>query len=393
MRKRKKVRSHNKIIILVGIAALTFTFGAYFAVYKPAEKFNVPTLFSQKAVTETFYPTQYSDTHITKNAIVTDRHLENLFAFERESLTASVAESIQTGAWTGTGPEKGTWLWTPVPDITPAYASKIISGAKSAGLSNIYLSIDSYLDIFAMPNSPEKDIQKKAFDKTVEDFVTLAHKNNMTVDAEGGWRNWAEPGNEYKAFAVIDYAIEFNKTHTEKLRGFQFDVEPYLLLSYLINKTQTLSNFLNLINASVTKLNRTDLQFSVVIPEFYDGTKGKTPAFTYAGVSGYTLDHLLQILERRQGSNIIVMSYRNFSKGDDGSIDISKNEISEADNYHTKVIVAQETGDVQPAYITFHNTSLSYYKKQVQAIEQTFGKEKSYGGSAVHYINSLMELE
>lgn len=86
------------------------------------------------------------------------------------------------------------------------------------------------------------------------------------------------------------------------------------------------------------------------------------------------------------------MSYRNFSKGDDGSIEISKNEITLADSYKTKIIVAQETGNVLPPYITFHNTTLSYYNKQIATIEKAFALDKSFDGIATHYVNALMEL-
>ena len=216
----------------------------------------------------------------------------------------------------------------------------------------------------------------------------------MTVDAEAGWRNWAEPGNEYKAFAVADYVLQFNTAHTEKLRGLQYDIEPYMLDSYKKDKETALRNFVDLVNKTVTRLNNSDLELSVVIPDFYDGVGSKeTPQFIYGWSYGYTLTHLLNVLERRPGSTILVMAYRNRSEGADGSIYISKNEIQEADAYHTKIVVAQETGDVSPPSITFHNTSLSYLNTQIQNIQKEFAGDESYNGVAIHYINALMELE
>jgi hypothetical protein len=244
-----------------------------------------------------------------------------------------------------------------------------------------------------MPNGKEKDEAKEKFDSILRDFIQVASKNGIKVDAEAGWQNWAEPGNSYKANVVLDYVINFNKRNKEKFRGFQYDVEVYLLPEYFENREKTLSNFLSLINQTVTILNNTDLQFSVVVPEFYDGTLDETPSFNYRGKKAYPIEHLLSILDRRAGSKIIVMSYRNFSQGKDGSIDVSTNEILTANKYDTKVVLAQETGDVPPPYITFYGKSKNEYEEQVKLLEEEFINEKSYGGLATHYINAFMELK
>ncbi len=343
---------------------------------------------------KTVYPTLYSDEHITPNAVISDPKFKNISFAPRESQLANVISvvSINTGTKTY-GSENGTWLWTPTLDITTKYMDSIISGAKKNGIKNIYLSIDSFLDIYVMPPGEEKDKKKTQFDKIISDFIKKANANDIKVDAEGGWRNWAENGNTYKAFVTIDYAREFNKTHAEKFRGFQYDIEPYLLDSYKNNKIAVLTNFLNLVDQSVAFLNGSDLSLSVVIPEFYDGTNNETSEFSYAGKTGFAVDHLLTILDKREGSKIIVMSYRNWSLGNDGSIEVSKDEITSANKHKTKVVLAQETGDVNPPYITFHNTTHSYYSKQLNLLQKSFSKDKSFGGVATHYINALMALK
>src|SRR3989344_2203332 len=395
MRKRKLLSRQKRFLIftLLGISAFGALYSFFFFENKTAKSDVAKASLSKERYI--IYPAQYSDTHITVNAIEGDPRFKNLSIFPREDLVANVAQSIKLNRVTKNSgqAEKGTWLWTPVLDITPKYRNSIITGAKKHGIRNIYISIDSYLDIFVMEDGPEKDRKKKMFDDILEDFITEAHKNNITVDAEGGWRNWAEEGHIYKAFAVVDYAIEFNKTHKEKLRGFQYDVEPYLLSYYQKDKMSVLRNFVTLINETVSRLHESDLALSVVIPEFSDGTGGETPQFKYAGKTAYAIDHLLSVLERRPSSNIIIMSYRNFSLGDDGSVDISKHEVTSAKKYNTKIIIAQEIGEVNPPYVTFHNTSKSYYEKQMQTIQKTFAKEKSYGGVAIHYINALLELK
>jgi len=340
------------------------------------------------------YPTVYSDRHITQNAKISDPRLRSNFSSDVTKSLSNVVSSVQTNNSTkgATDGERGTWLWTDTLKITPEYRKLIISEAKKNGLNSIYLSIDTYLDIYALPAGAEKEVKQKEFDAVIVDFIREANQNGIAVDAEGGWRNWAEEGNTYKAFAVLDYVIQFNAIHTEQFRGMQYDVEPYMLSDFEKNKKKILINFLNLANAVVVKMGGNNMELSFVIPEFYDGMGDKTPQFFYGYRYNYTVDHLLRILDKRTNSKIIVMSYRNFNDGADGAIEISRDEITRANKYNTKVIIAQELGDIEPANYTFYNTSHSYYKKNIDEIEKTFTSEKSFGGIAAHYINALMEL-
>ncbi len=56
------------------------------------------------------------------------------------------------------------------------------------------------------------------------------------------------------------------------------------------------------------------------------------------------------------------------------------------------MLIAQETGDFPPPYITFFNTSKSHLKDGVGKIEEAFEADRSFGGVSLHYINSLMAL-
>ncbi|MFZ2523502.1 MAG: hypothetical protein WAW92_03920, partial [Minisyncoccia bacterium] len=313
---------------------------------------------------------------------------------DKTSLLGNVISSIKNNNIPKyTGAENGTWLWTPILQITPEYTKKILSDAKRNGIKNIYLSIDSYLDIFVMPDGPEKNTKKKEFDNIIENFIVEADKLNISVDAEAGWRNWAELGNSYKAFATMSYAIEFNENHKLGFRAFQYDVEPYLLDYFSEDQEKVYGNLINLVDESVAKLDNTNLLLSVVVPEFYDGSSADTPKIFYAGERLYPIEQLLRVLDKRIGSTIIIMAYRNFSQGPNGSIEISKDEIALANKYKTKIILAQETSEVLPSYITFFNLKKTYFVNEMNTLNSFFSKEKSFGGIATHYINTLALLK
>ncbi len=281
---RQKKLNQKKSLTLVFILAISIVSILYIVGGKK-EPLPVTMEDGENVDTNIIYPVQYSDEHITENAIIADPRFKSLAYFDKNSLLANSISSLSHTSSTVTAGESeaGTWLWTPILEITPKYQSTIISGAKKNKIKNIYLSIDSYLDVYVMADGAEKSKIKKEFDDRVESFITEAKDAGITVDAEGGWRNWAENGHSYKAFAVLDYAVRFNKTQENKFRGFQYDVEPYMLESYKNNKKVVLTNFLDLIAETVRRLNNTDLELSVVIPEFYDGQNGETPKFTYNG--------------------------------------------------------------------------------------------------------------
>jgi hypothetical protein len=391
MKSLKKYHLAKIISIFVILVLGTISMLSIESKFNPQTNSEAPIV---KRKTKTIYPTQYSDDHITSNAVISEPRFKELGFFDKETLLAStISNVVKNPNLDRSKTEKGTWLWTPIIEITPKYAEYIVNGAKKNGVNTIYMSVDSYLDIFVMAEGNDKSKKRETFDKNISDFITLAKKNGISVDAEAGWRNWAEDGNTYKAFTILNYVKNYNSSHEAKFRGFQYDIEPYLLSRYEINKTSVLKNYLDLIGESVIRLNNTDLLFSVVIPEFYDGTNNDTPNFTYLGKSGFAIDHLISLLNRRVGSEIIVMSYRNFSKGDDGTVEISQDEINKANLSKTKVIIAQETGDVKPPYVTFHDTSKAYLTKQIDNIQKSFGKDKSFGGVAIHYANAYLDLK
>ncbi len=114
----------------------------------------------------------YSDRRINQSAISTDLDFEYL-AFQSKTpkrlpfsnQIAGAIKSIQSLVVPREGPayplEYGTWVWTPTLEMTEEYMDSLISGAAEEGINTIYLSIDSYLDIFSLPRGEEKTVWKK----------------------------------------------------------------------------------------------------------------------------------------------------------------------------------------------------------------------------------------
>lgn len=291
--------------------------------------------------------------------------------------------------------EYGIWVWNSPMKMSSTTEQTVVNFVANNKINVIYVTVDDYLDIYNLPEGLDKEAKKKNYSDALENFIKLANSKNIKVDALAGWRDWAEPGVTWKAFAILDYVKEFNSTRASKLRAVQYDVEPYLLSTYETNKAKHLTNFVKLVDESAKTLATSNIDFSIVIPHFYDSEQKWTPSFSYGGYTTHAFNHLLRIMDTRPNSSIILMSYRNFSEGNNSTVQISQVEVAQASasNSTTKIIVGQETGNVEPDYVTFYNTSRSYFEEQISIVKNTFNAYKNFGGMAVHYIDPFMQLK
>lgn len=290
----------------------------------------------------------------------------------------------------------GVWVWDSPIQMTTTKADSQITYAKANGFNLLYITVDDYLNIYSMTNGSAKDAQKAAYFDALSHIITKANSVGISIDVEGGWRDWAKPENRWQGFALIDFVKEYNqKNPTAKIRGFQYDVEPYILDEYENNKSSVLGDYVEFIDQSVTRMKSVDAVFSIVIPHFYDSTQAWTPAINYNGSTKYTFTHLLDILQNKPGSEIILMSYRDFFSGPNGTQEISEAEIKEASSgkYSTLITVAQETGNVDPSYVTFYGSTKANLFSNLSTISGYFGKYSNYGGTAVHYLDSFQVLK
>jgi hypothetical protein len=293
-----------------------------------------------------------------------------------------------------TGKEQGMWIWNFPSAMLTTAATQQLKDLAANGFNTVYITTDDYIDIASMSAGTAKTQASATYFRNLAQFVMTANSLGMQVDAEGGWRDWAYPANQWKGFALIDMVKAYNTANPNaKLRGFEYDVEPYLLPEYETNKASVLTQYVGFIDASVQRLVGTDIKFSITIPHFYDDVNQWTPPITYGGRTEYTYNQLLDILEKKPGSEILLMSYRNTFDGTNGTRAISETEVKEASpGYHTQVIVGQETGNVDPAYVTFYGMTRSAVAAALSTIGSSFASYANYAGTAVDYSDPYLAL-
>jgi hypothetical protein len=317
------------------------------------------------------------------------------------SLSAPTSTAVQTPtvptSTTSTDPlkfqESGIWEWNTPTMMSVADMQTAVNEVSANSFNAIYLTIDDYLTIDALPAGSVKSAALTNYQNLVNTFLSLAAQKGISVDAEAGSRDWADPINAWKATDIINFVANYNSSHTIKFRGVQFDVEPYLLPSYTTDPAGVLTQYAQWVENIVNQDKNLGLPLSLDIPHFYDDVVQWTPEITIDGITSYPYNQILRLLNEIPNSSILIMAYRNFAVGPNGTIDISQTEVHEADGTGVKIIVGQETGNVDPSYVTFYGGTKAQLYSQMAIVKQTFASDSSFGGMAVDYLDPFMALQ
>lgn len=325
--------------------------------------------------------------------------LENLLATSLKSKGKNMNPSKNS---TTTNPalienkEYGTWVWISPIEMTQTYMYSIVRSAKEKGINVIYVTIDDYLDVHLLPEGTLKESRKADYSRSLESLIKTASENGVQIDVESGGRDWGEPTERYKGYALVKFALEYNASHPNyPIRGFQYDVEPYILAKYQTNKVEVLTNFLEFVDETASLLKDSNVRFSVAIPHFYDHTHAATPQVNFKGSLKHPFNHLLTIMDSGPSNSIIIMAYRNFFTGPNGVQELVNVEMLTASQgeHNTKIIITQETGELEPAYVTYFGLTRAYYNSQISLINTEYQTYSSFGGVAVHYLDTFLNLE
>jgi hypothetical protein len=283
------------------------------------------------------------------------------------------------------GEEAGVWEWTPADQMSTVQMQDAVNAAAVNKFNVIYLTVDDYLAAS----------DTAGYERSVGSFIALAAQKGIAVDAEAGWRDWAQPQNAGNAGRIAAWVAAYNAAHAQKFRGVQFDIEPYLLPQYANDEGDVLTQEVVLIDQLVQQDKTLGLPLAIVIPHFYDEGEGWTPEITVDGVLDYPYRQILRLLNELPPGNgrIIEMAYRNFASGSDSAIALSQQEVNDADGTNVKVVIAQETGPVSPSYVTFAGTSRAQLFAQIAAINGAFASDTAFQGVAIDYLDPYLQLQ
>jgi len=98
------------------------------------------------------------------------------------------------------------------------------------------------------------------------------------------------------------------------------------------------------------------------------------------------------MLRNLPGAYLVIMSYRNFTGGDDGSIAHARNELWYAHKIKAKcgLLVGQQYGLVSPEYITFNGHRRRTFQRAAAQITAAFQRYPQFRGLTVDDVDSYM---
>src|SRR5471030_1719978 len=79
--------------------------------------------------------------------------------------------------------EYGVWFWSSASATPWATSQSLIDQAQAAGFNAIYLTVDDYLKVAAMPPGPSRAAAARAYAAAVDRFVSYANQKGIAVDA------------------------------------------------------------------------------------------------------------------------------------------------------------------------------------------------------------------
>jgi hypothetical protein len=257
------------------------------------------------------------------------------------------------------------------------------------GFETVYLSLGVYLDAADQPPSRERRARLRELRRQLRHYVADASRLGLAVHAVGGGPTWTEEPLRYLGSLLVEVVADYNaRVHPwERLHGVQLDIEPYALESFFDDEEQSLLAYLETLRSIVKTWRRVarrlDLGFAV--PFWFDARGASPGPVPFRGATKPAIHHVIDLLEDHRRAYLVVMSYRNFAHGADGSVAHARDEFAYARSVGAEcgLVVGQQFADVQPPEVTFHGLDRGDFERAAERIVEAFGRSPRFRGLAV----------
>jgi hypothetical protein len=292
-----------------------------------------------------------------------------------------------------------TYQWHGVSRPTTSATGAQFQALPRKGFKAVYLDLSDYLAVVDEAESAGKQARLAQLNLSLNRFVTGSSKLGLAVQAVGGSPKWTSASRRYLAAKLVRAVAEYNtKTSASgRLKGVQFDIEPYADPAFskdtrtaLVEYLKTLQSIVQEYRLQRTRPGNNGLQLGFAVPFWFDGAGQAPGSVSFNGRTKPTVFHLIDMLKELPDAYVVIMSYRNFTSGPDGSIAHAQSEFLYANSVRAKsgLVVGQEFGKVEPAKVTFYGLGPTAFKKASEEIAGAFGRFPQFRGIAVNDMES-----
>jgi hypothetical protein len=289
--------------------------------------------------------------------------------------------------------------WHPAEQLTRRVARPRLRFLHRQGFRIVYLDLGEYLDVADQPDSPERDRRLEELEDSLRGFVADASRFGLAVHGVGGGPNWTDERRRYLGPELVRLVADYNAEvdADERLRGVQFDIEPYADPGFFADEQASLQAYLATIVEIVGAYRDVHyrpgngrLQLGLAVPFWFDAEGDAPGPVAFHGATKPAVYHVIDLVQDLYRAYLVVMAYRNVAAGPDGSIAHARSELAYARHIGADcgLVVGQQYTDVQPAKVTFFGHDRRAFRREAEQIVDAFDGFRQFRGLSVDDLDA-----
>jgi hypothetical protein len=294
--------------------------------------------------------------------------------------------------------QAAVFAWQPF-TRTPAQAwPKLIESLREAGITTVYLAIERYADLYEAPAGRMRGMALARFTADLRAVVATASDEGMTVHALAGNPRWGDADYRYLPLVLVRYVRRYNAAAgaRERLAGINFDIEPYAQPGFARRPEKVLGEYLETVaRLARATARRPAISLGLEIPSWFF-RHGPGPHRRLCVRSGCKPvgEHALDALSENARSYAVVMAYRSFTNGPNGSLALAAPAFAyvAANRLPVGLRVGQETQPADSAHVSFAGRDRRALVSAITRIVRAFAPEPSFRGVTINDLEGLMGL-
>ena len=274
----------------------------------------------------------------------------------------------------GDAAPRAMWVWKSDPINDERVRSELFKLCNRTAVHKLFLPVGGY------PLSE----QKAVFQEKIGKFLQECHAQGIQIHALEGDPLWALKRYHFKVLRSLEGYLQFNRGRpsTQRIDGFQLDIEPYALPQWKTGYQELLKRqLLDLVIECRRMIDQErdghPLLLGIAVPFFYD----RDPEFEKALLS--QVDYIALMAYFDTGAEII-------KKG--------RSHVEEAAQAGKKIIIGVETQDIARTgqgerRNTFYEEGWEEMERQLAEVVASFSGGSSFDGLAIHAYDSYRVLQ
>jgi hypothetical protein len=301
-------------------------------------------------------------------------------------------------------PRLAAYEWRGLGQLTRPSTRQRLGFLHGQGFTTVYIDLGEYLDAADRPKTPDQQALLRRLAGNLGYFVGEASRLGLTVHGVGAGPTWTRPELRYLGPKLVELVGRYNATApaARRLKGVQLDIEPYVDPGFFDDPQAALIAYLETIREVVASWRQArarpgnhTLRLGVAIPFWFDGEAGAPGPVPFDGATKPAAFHLVDMLADLDHAYLLVMAYRNFTAGEDGSISHLRSEFDYLTSAGARcgLVVGQEYTDVAPPEVTFHGLGRGVFRAAAAEIAAAYGHLAQFGGVSVNDVDAYLAAD